>query len=268
MGCTLFVLAITGAGCGLENGSIFFPDQGITKTPSDVGLKYEDLYITTPDGIRINAWFVPFPDSRTSILWFHGNGGNLSHRVQSILLSRAKLQINILMIDYRQYGKSEGNISEEGTYQDAVAAYDYLANRRELDTDPIIIYGHSLGAAVAVELATRRPAQGLILEAPFTSIKDMAKETLPWLPIGPLLLTRYDSYSKMDRIGTPLLVLHGDQDETVPYEHGRRIFEAAKEPKTFYTIPGSGHNNARIIGGKPYFEVIRRFIDSLRGPHQ
>lgn len=165
------------------------------------------------------------------------------------------------MVDYREYGRSEGEVSEKGTYKDALSSFDYLSNRPELDSEKIFVFGQSLGAAVAVELAVQRRIFGLILEAPFTSIKDMAKEVLPWLPIGGLLSTKYDNLSKIDQILSPILILHGDQDGTVPYSHGLRLFEAAPQPKTFHTINGAGHNDTYIIGGPTYFETIVRFIN-------
>jgi uncharacterized protein len=254
---------VSTAGCGLEKSSIYFPDRGITTLPSDVGLAYENLYLTTEDGVRINAWYVPRPGSDTMILWFHGNAGNLSSRVESVLLFHRNLEANILILDYRQYGKSEGRISEAGTYLDATAAFDYLAERAGVDQGRLIVFGQSLGSAVAVELATRRRVSGLILEAPFTSIRDMARSSVPWLPLGPLLSIRYDSLSKIGRIGAPLLVLHGNRDRVVPYDQGRRIYDAAPDPKVFYTIPGAGHNDTLAVGGRAYFDAIRTFITDL-----
>jgi fermentation-respiration switch protein FrsA (DUF1100 family) len=268
----LMCLSATFAACGLEKEFIFLPDREITYNPSDVGLPFENLTLTTADGVDINGWFIPATGARTTLLWFHGNGGNLSNRVDSIRTFRQYLNLNILMIDYRQYGESGGRISEEGTYRDADAAFDYLTKNPEVDPARIVVFGQSLGSAVAVDLAVRRRFSGLILVAPFTSIRDMAREDLPWLPIWGLLKIRYDSLSKIKRIDMPLLVLHGDRDEVVPYAQGKRLFEAAREPKTFYTIPGAGHNNTFRVGGEAYFSEIRNFIDGLpavspdRGP--
>lgn len=259
----LFFMSTGGIGCGIENRFIFFPEKEILETPMDIGLAYEDLYLLTSDGIKINGWFVPFSGARTTLLWFHGNAGNLSHRVDQLRHIHRQLKLNILMIDYREYGRSEGVVTEKGTYQDALTSYDYLLTRTDIDPKRIVIFGQSLGAAVAVELAMQRKVSGLILEAPFTSIKDMARATLPWLPIGPLLTTRYDSLSKISRIETPLLILHGDRDEIVPYSQGQRLFQAAREPKTFYTIAGAGHNDTYVVGGEPYFEAIAHFIEGL-----
>lgn len=247
----------------MEKGFIFFPEKTILDTPSAIGLKFEDLYFTSPDGVRINGWFIPFLRSKTTLLWFHGNAGNISHRVDMLRHLHRETKVNIMMIDYREYGRSEGVVSERGTYQDAMGAYDYLLARSEIDSDKIIGFGQSLGAAVAVELALQRSLQGLILEAPFTSIREMAKVLLPWLPIGGLLSTKYDNLSKMDQVTVPLLVLQGDRDEVIPYSHGKRIFEAAREPKAFHTIFGAGHNDTYLVGGKEYFQTIEQFVKGL-----
>ena len=251
------------AGCGMEKGLIFFPEKRMFETPADARLAYEDLYLQTADGVRINGWFVPFSGSRQTLLWFHGNAGNLSHRVDQLRLLHRTLRIHIFMIDYREYGRSEGVVTEEGTYQDALASYDYLLTRTDIDRQRIVAFGQSLGAAVAVELAMQRTLFGLILEAPFTSVQDMAREAFPWLPVSSLLTTRYDTLSKIGQINSPVLILHGDRDEIVPFEQGRRIFAAARKPKTFYTIPGAGHNDTYRVGGEAYFEVITRFIENL-----
>ncbi|MFQ5949317.1 MAG: alpha/beta hydrolase [Nitrospiria bacterium] len=247
----------------MEKGFIFFPDKKILQTPADAGLAFEDVYLSTADGIKINGWFVPHSNGRKTLLWFHGNAGNLSHRVDQLRLLHRELGINIFMIDYREYGRSEGTVSEEGTAQDALASYDYLLTRSDIDPAGIIVFGQSLGAAVAVELAANRGLHGLILEAPFTSIREMAGVVFPWLPIGRFLSTKYDSLSKISRVGTPLLLMHGDRDEIIPYSHGQRLFESAREPKQFYTIPGAGHNDTYLVGGRPYFKAMRQYIEGL-----
>lgn len=250
---------LLGSGCAMKS-LIFFPEKEITLTPADAGLAFEDLTLTTADGVKINGWFVPHPEAQTTILWLHGNGGNMSHRVGRIDRSHHMLKANVLIIDYRGYGRSGGRVSEKGTYLDAVAAYDYLLTRNDVDPARIIPFGASLGAAVAVELALQRKVQGLVLEAPFTSIREMARVALPWLPVGGLIMTRYDNLSKIGRLEIPILILHGDRDETIPFSQGRKLFEAARGPKTFYAIPGADHNNTEAVGGEAYFKAIADFI--------
>jgi len=243
---------------------IYFPQKEIVRTPADVGLPFEDLSLSTSDGVAINGWFIPFPGARTTLLWFHGNGGNISSTVGRLRQYHNALKANILVIDYREYGRSSGEVSEEGTYQDALAAYDYLLTRSDVDPTRIIAFGYSLGSAVAVELSLQRKTQGLILEAPFTSIQEMASLVVPWIPVGPLITTRYDTLSKIGRLKIPLLIIHGDQDEVVPFAQGRKVFEAANEPKTFFPIPGAGHNNTNIVGGQSYLQTLSLFIDHLQ----
>ncbi|MFQ5580213.1 MAG: alpha/beta hydrolase [Nitrospiria bacterium] len=247
----------------MEKGFIFFPDKKIDQTPADAALVFEDIYFETEDGVKINGWFVPVTDSQSTLLWLHGNAGNLGHRVNQLRLLHHELKKNIFMVDYREYGRSQGVVSEEGTRQDALSSYDYLLTRSDIDSEKIIAFGQSLGAAVAVELATSRRLQGLILEAPFTSIREMARVTFPWLPIGRFLSTKYDSISKIGQIRVPLLVMHGDRDAVIPFSQGQRLYEAGNEPKTFYPIPDAGHNNTYLVGRDSYFKTMLRFIEEL-----
>jgi fermentation-respiration switch protein FrsA (DUF1100 family) len=248
---------------------IFFPEPLINATPQSAGMAFEDVYLTTSDGVRINGWYVPAVGSTVTLLWFHGNAGNLSDRVHQLRELHDRLAVNIFMLDFREYGRSEGEVSEAGTYLDAEAALAYLRGRG--DQRRIVYYGQSLGSAVAVELAVRQtggqargaPPDGLILEAPFLSIQAMAKAVMPLLPVGGLISTKYDSLSKIGAIHAPLLILHGDRDEVVPYAHGKRLFAAANEPKRFYTITGAHHNDTYIAGGEGYFTALRDFLASL-----
>jgi len=249
-------------GCEMKD-FIFFPEPLISGTPQSVGLAFEDVYVTTSDGVRINGWYVPVAGSTTTLLWFHGNAGNLSDRVHQLRQLHDQLGVNMFMIDYREYGRSEGAVSEAGTYRDAEAALVFLRGRSDPSGTRIVYYGQSLGSAVAVELARRAPPDGLILESPFLSIQEMTKVVMPYLPIGVLVLTKYDSLSKIGEIHAPLLILHGDRDEVVPYAQGRRLFDAANEPKRFYTISGAHHNDTYMMGGEGYFTALREFLASL-----
>ncbi len=209
---------------------------------------------------------MPYPGAKTTLLWFHGNAGNISHRLENIRLLHDKVKINILIVGYRGYGRSEGRVSEEGTYMDGEAALKYLRTREEVDPKRIVFFGQSLGAAVAADLATREECLALILETPFASIREMARAAFPFLPIGPLLRTRYDVVEKVKRVKAPLLVLHGDKDEVVPFEQGKKVFEAASPPKEFHTIRGAHHNDTYIVGGDAYFAVLKDFIERAAGP--
>jgi len=260
----------TGMFLGLEKYVIYVPERAMEMSPRDAGLAYEDVWFPATDGIRLHGWLVPAPEARLTLVWFHGNAGNISHRVDNIkelhrLLDR-RLLPTIFIFDYRGYGQSAGShsdLSEEATYRDAEGALAYLRGRHDLASTGLVYFGRSLGAAIAVEAARRHPPAGLILETPFTSIKDMARVTLPLLPVGALLRTRYDSLSKIREVRVPLLVLHGDRDDVVPYEQGRRLFEAANQPKMFYTIRGAHHNDTYIVGDRPYFDAWARFLEGL-----
>jgi fermentation-respiration switch protein FrsA (DUF1100 family) len=255
--CSLWLI-----GCDMK-GMIFFPEPLISITPKDAGLMFEDVYFTATDGVRLNGWYVPAPGATATLLWFHGNAGNLSDRVDQLRLMHDRLNAHIFMIDYREYGRSEGEVTEEGTYLDAEGALAYLGGRAELKGRKMVYYGQSLGAAVAVELARRSPPDGMILEAPFLSIWEMAKAVMPLLPVGGLISTKYDSLSKITKIHAPLLILHGDRDEIIPFAHGRRLFDAANEPKRFHPIAGSYHNDTYVAGGDAYFAALRDFITAL-----
>ena len=210
----------------IDRNFVFFPEKRIAATPENWGLDFENVYFTTADGVRLHGWFVP-GQSEVTWLWFHGNAGNISHRLENLSLLRDHLGVSVFLFDYRGYGRSDGRVSEEGTYRDAEAALSYLWSHRDVDPEKIVLFGRSLGCAVAVDLASRHQAYALILESPFTSISDMAKRAIPLLPIGVLLRTKYDTLSKIGGIAGPLLILHGGQDEVVPIELGLQRLQKA-----------------------------------------
>lgn len=244
-----------------ENKFIFFPikyPQGYWQ-PEAQGLQIENCFIQTPDGVRLHGWFVTNDSAIATLIWCHGNAGNISGRLDN-LAKLANLPVNVFIFDYRGYGKSEGSPYEAGIYLDAEAAYDYIAARPKVDPTRIVIFGRSLGGAVAVNLAANRPCAGLILESTFTSAADMAKSSFGFLPVHLVIKTKLNSIEKIRSVQVPLLVLHGTDDRTVPFELGQRLFEAANEPKEFYSIQGADHNDTYVVGGKPYFEKLTEFI--------
>jgi fermentation-respiration switch protein FrsA (DUF1100 family) len=248
----------------LEHSFIYFPERELIGDPAHFGLPFDDASFTASDGVRLHGWFVP-GESDVTWLWCHGNAGNISHRLDNLRLLHDELGVSVFIFDYRGYGRSEGSPSEEGTYRDAEAALAYLLSRPDVDAERVVYFGRSLGAAVAVELATRRPPSALILESPLPSIAELARHHYPFLPAGRLLRTKYDALSKIGKVRVPLLVLHGDQDEVIPFEAGRRLFGAANEPKRFYTIGGAGHNDTYVVGGREYFRALREFMESPPG---
>jgi uncharacterized protein len=264
----LLVAGILGTGMilSVERYVIYAPTRTIEATPQSEGLAYEDVWFTASDGVTLHGWLVPAPGARLTLLWFHGNAGNISHRVNNIKYLHRLLGINVFIFDYRGYGRSEGgmfDLSEQATYRDAEGAVAHLQSRRDLADTKLVYFGRSLGAAVAVDIARRQPPAGLILETAFTCIRDMARIVVPYWPFPGLLQTKYDSLRKIREIRIPLLILHGDHDELVPYEQARRLFDAANEPRTFYTIHGAHHNDTYIVGGQPYFEAWARFLRTL-----
>ena len=252
----------------IEKRFLFFPTHEIAYTPGQAGLDYEEAFFFTQDGLRLHGWYVP---GRTDVtwLWFHGNGGNISHRVDEMALIQQRLGVNQFIFDYQGYGRSEGRPTEQGTYRDARAALEYLQNRPDGAADRIVYFGRSLGAAVAVELATSQPPLGMVLVSPFASVGDMARLTTPFFPVRwPvqwLVGNRYDSLARIGRVDRPLLILHGDQDQTVPVSQGKKLFEAANSPKQFRLLAGAGHNDTYSTGGAEYWDALTEFMAALPG---
>jgi len=257
----IMLVAFFSWGCPMEERFIFHPDNVIHQTPASAGLFFDDVHFTASDGVRLHGWYIPYPDAERTLLWFHGNAGNISHRVENIKLLHDNIKINVFIFDYRGYGRSEGEISEKGTYLDGIAAVEYLRAHYQLQPHSLVIFGRSLGAAVAAEIATQIQSVILILESPFISVPEMARAIFPLLPVRFFLSTQYNTLEKVRRVKSPLLVLHGDEDEIVPLSQGRRVFEAANEPKRFYAIPGASHNDTYIAGGTPYLDALRESIE-------
>jgi fermentation-respiration switch protein FrsA (DUF1100 family) len=251
----------------LEKRFVFFPVAEMLYTPNDVNLQYEDVRFQTSDGLTLQGWFIPGKDdsdSNTTWLWFHGNGGNLGHRISELALAHHRIGDSIFIFDYRGYGESEGTASEQGTYLDSRAVMEYLASRADVDQDRIVYMGHSLGAAVALELALTQPPMAMVLVSSFASVRDMANLTLPFPPAGWLVRNHYDNLSRIRQLNVPLLVLHGDQDETVPISQGRKLFEAANQPKRFQALEGAAHNDTFGVGRDQYWGTIESFLAEIQ----
>ncbi|PKB71431.1 MAG: hypothetical protein BZY87_06000 [SAR202 cluster bacterium Io17-Chloro-G6] len=251
----------------LEKRFVFFPVAELLYTPSDAGLEYEDVRFHTSDGMTLQGWFIPGDPERGSDLtwlWFHGNGGNLGHRVDELAQAHHRTGDNIFIFDYRGYGRSEGKPSEKGTYLDSRAAVEYLLSRPDADPNRIVYLGHSLGAAVAVELALTQPPLAMVLVSPFTSVRDMAKLTLPFPPAGWLVRNHYDTISRIQRLNMPVLVLHGELDETVPISQGRKLYDAANQPKSFQMLEGAAHDDTFQIAGEQYWRAIKSFLAGVQ----
>jgi pimeloyl-ACP methyl ester carboxylesterase len=248
---------------------IFRPQRTISATPSDYQLPFEDVYIRVDDGNsageRIHAWWIPAETSGDRyLLYLHGSalniGANISHagRFQ-------RLGFSVLLVSYRGYGKSDGSFPSEATvYADAQAAWSYLTEQKNFDPASIFIYGHSLGGAVAIELATAQPAAGgLIIESTFTSIADMAREMPKYrfFPLEIIVHQRFDSVKKVGRLQVPVLYLHGTADRLVPPDMSRELYRRTASAKQLKFISGGGHNNSAAVGGDEYLKAVREFIE-------
>lgn len=236
----------------------FFPVREIAQTPKQAGFAYEEVTLRTKDGLSISGWFIPSDPERAVLVYCHGNAGNISHRLDRIRIFH-DLGLSVFIFDYRGYGMSEGTPSEEGTYLDAEAAWDYLVSVRGKDPRDIVVFGKSLGAGVAVELALRKQPGALIVEAGFTSLPELGQRFYPWLPVRLLARHRYASADKVGSIGSPKLIAHSPADEIVPYDHGLTLFRTASEPKEFLQMRGD-HNGGFVVSGDAYVQGLRRFL--------
>ena len=267
----LLVVAACGAlGLGgivwFERQLIFFPSRSTAAEPiaramiERAGLHVENVWCTTEDGVRLHGWWVAREKSRrdAAVLWFHGNAGNLFDRAE-LLIELARRGPPVLLIDYRGYGRSAGRPSEAGLERDALAAWRYLTGQRSIAPGNVVLFGKSLGGAVAVALASSTEPAGLIVQSSFTSIPEMAVRHYPFVPRA-LIRTQMRSRERISQVRCPVLVVHGRQDEIVPYEMGESLYKAAPEPKQLYTVEGAGHNDTWIVGGEAYLETMARFI--------
>ncbi len=232
---------------------VYFPMREVEATPRSLGLDYEEVKLRASDGVELSAWFIPRDRPRGIVLFCHGNAGNISHRLHVIRMFH-DLGFGMLIFDYRGYGASQGSPTERGTYLDAQAAWDCLLERQ---TPPgrIVIYGESLGGAVAAWLAKENAPGALVLQSTFTSLPDVGARVYPWLPVRLLSRFRYNARSHVGQAKCPVLIAHSPTDEIVPYALGRLLFEAANEPKEFLDLSGS-HNDGLDLAGAAGLEAF------------
>ena len=238
---------------------IFPADKDVLYTPKDYDWQYEDLKIDV-DGQTTHAWYVPVEYSKGTILFSHGNAGNLCHRLDIIGLWRS-LGLDVLAYDYGGYGNSTGSASEKRCYEDVRAMWKYLTEERGISPDKIIIYGRSLGGGVATQLATEVDAAGLILESTFSSVTQMAKDTYPFVPVSLMLRHRFDTAGKIAQINMPVQVLHSPYDNIIPYKHGKKVLDLAKEPKYFAELTGA-HNDGVAQFTQESLNTIEIFLET------
>lgn len=246
----------------MQSALIYYPNmpgRKLVATPQNIGLLYEDVALLTKDNIQLHGWFVPADAAKASVLFFHGNAGNISHRLESIDIFH-RLGLNVFIIDYRGYGQSEGKVTEKGTYRDAEAAWQYLTGTKGISDNQIIVFGRSLGASIASWLASKHTPAALIVESGFTSVAAMAQRLYPFLPVRWLTHFRYNTKKHVGNISCPVLVAHSRQDDIIPFDEGLEIYQAAHKPKAFLEMQGD-HNDGFIVSGTDYIDGLSSFIN-------
>ncbi len=234
------------------------PGRALEATPQRLGFAYDDVSLETADGISLHGWYVYAPESRGTVLFMHGNAGNISHRLDSIAIF-CDLGFDTFIFDYRGYGQSEGKPSEKGTYRDAEAAWQYLVDERGQDAETIVIFGRSIGGAIAAWLAARRKAAALIVESSFTSAVDMAAHLYPFMPVRLISRLKYPVIEHVARAESPVLIVHSRNDEIIPFAMGKALYEAAPVPKSFLELSGD-HNMGFLLSLDRYREGLEKFI--------
>lgn len=239
---------------------VFYPgiEREIVATPSQIGLPYEDIQLKTSDGISLHGWYIPAPQPRGTVLFLHGNAGNISHRLDSVRMFH-RLGYNMLIFDYRGYGNSSGAPTEQGTYRDAEAAWRYLTEQRHTSSCHIVLFGESLGGAVAAWLAARQKPAALVIASGFTSVPDLGQQLYPYLPVRWLARIHYDTRESLRAVAAPVLIAHSPEDDIIPFNHGRALFAAANPPKQFLELAG-GHNDGFIFMREAWVRVLGDFL--------
>ncbi|MBA7564845.1 hypothetical protein ES708_06514 [subsurface metagenome] len=238
---------------------VYSPKKEITATPFDIKLYFEEIIFSSSDGINLSGWFVPARNSKGVILVLHGKGGNISTRLTFIDYFNRKLGLSVFIIDYRGYGKSEGRPNEKGTYLDARAAWEYLTGYKKIRPRDIIIFGRSLGGPIAAWLAKEVKARALILDSTFTSIKDIAAELHPYLPVRKFFKFDYSTIDYLKGADIPVLIIHSSEDDYIPFSHAVKLYNAANEPRQFLKTRGR-HNDNYIKSEEIYINGIRSFM--------
>ena len=269
-GVALLYLAILGWFVVREDSFVYFPRPGLRSADS-VNIGIEVVHLTTSDSVQLVGWIIPAAGNDSSSVWFlylHGNGGNISSRGYiDHYIDFQQMGINTFAIDYRGYGASGGTPDEQGFYTDARTAFEYLANEQHVPSNNIIIFGYSLGSAVATELATHVDAGGVVLEGAFLSAPDLGQESYPFIPATWIMKNRFDSMIRIQAIDEPKLFLHATADEVVPFAHGKALFAAAHGPKMFVET-GGGHNTAHTEDSSVFYGGIAQFLQQVKRSHQ
>jgi hypothetical protein len=250
---------------------VFYPEIGreVAATPKMAGLQYEDIHLKTSDSVDLHGWFIPASQPRGTVLFLHGNAGNISHRLDSVEMFH-RLGYSTLIFDYRGYGNSSGKPTEQGTYRDAEAAWRYLTEQRQISSCRIVLFGESMGGAVAAWLAARQKPAALVISSGFTSVPDLGQQLYPYLPVRWLAHIRYDTRESLRSVTAPVLIAHSPADDIVPFEHGRALYAAANPPKQLLELAG-GHNDGFIFMREEWVRVLVDFLAehaAQRQPHE
>jgi fermentation-respiration switch protein FrsA (DUF1100 family) len=260
IGGVVLLLALCGVAfrvLQLDHSFMYYPTRELVATPADTGLPFEEVWFGPENGLH--GWFIPGQRDITLVM-FHGNAGNISHRVELAGLWHRQLGVNLFLFDYRGYGRSRGRPTEAGLLADAQAAVTYLASRPDVDPERIVYYGESLGGAIAVLVAADLPPYRLIVQSAFASVPEIGRDHLPGLPVSLLTSMRYPARDALSRVESPVLIIHGTADEVVPVRHAHLLYGAAHEPKQLLLLEGVHHNDVPFAGGERYWEGVKRFL--------
>lgn len=241
---------------------LYGPVREVDFTPSELGLVFEDVAFKSSDGLQLSGWYMPAESSEFTVLFCHGNGGNIAHRLDSINIFH-DLGLNCFIFDYRGYGNSEGTPGEEGTYLDAGAAYKWLREEKKISPDNIIIFGRSLGGSIAAQLASKVKARALVVESAFTSYADIGKKFYPYMPVRWFARFSYRTIDYIKNVDCPVMLIYSRNDDIVPFEFGPELYEAANEPKEFVEILGS-HNDSFLVSGETYKKAWTKWLKFLK----
>jgi len=241
---------------------LYSPVREVLYTPEELGMDFENVVFETEDGLNLNGWYIPVENSQYTVLFCHGNGGNIVHRLDSINIFY-KLGLNCFIFDYRGYGESEGQPSEEGTYLDARAAYKWLTEEKKVSPKNIIVFGRSLGGSIAAQLAAKVEVRALVVESTFTSYVDIGRKFYPYMPVRWFARFSYETIDYIKEVHYPVMIIHSRSDELVPFEFGMELYVAANEPKEFVETFGS-HNDSFLVSSDIYTGAWTKWLKFLK----
>jgi len=247
----------------MQSTLLYSPVRAIQYTPGGLGLDFEDITFKSKDGLRLSGWYVPAKNSDFTVLFCHGNGGNMTYNLDGVNLFY-DMGLSCFIFDYRGYGSSEGTPGEEGTYLDGMAAYKWLTEEKKIPASNIIIFGRSLGGSIAAYLASRVECVSLVIESGFTSYADIGKKFYPYLPVRMFAKFNYSTVDYAKKVHCPLMIIHSREDDIVPFELGQKLYKAANEPKKFVEIFG-GHNDGFLLSAEIYNEAWAEWLKFVGG---